>query len=138
MNHPDDDALLRFLLETDEEEERGRLENHLDECPACRGKLAKLRRETEMLGSFDPDLPPLQVSMPKVRGRMWRRVSPLAAALVVGIALGYGVSRIAVTPERTIVASYLTKSSPFPPDDRFIVCETVDIPEISDRHYFRK
>jgi anti-sigma factor RsiW len=127
MIHPDDDALLRFLLETDEEEERPSLERHLEACPQCRERFAKIRRETDMLAGFDPDLPPLRVPMPKGPRLVWRRLSPMAAALVVGIALGYGLSRITAAPDRTVVASYLTRFPAPGPVTDFVVCESVDL-----------
>lgn len=127
MNHPADDTLLEFLLETVDEKEKALLKEHLDACSPCKERFLRIQRETDVLGSFNPDLPPLEARMPKGRPYLGRKYSHLAAGLILGFSLGYGYSRVAVPSEATVVASYLAKSSPLLAGEEFVVCETVDL-----------
>ena len=127
MNHPTDDALLAFLLETVDEKEKMLLQEHVDACSPCKERFLQFQRETDVLGSFNPDLPPLGLRMPKGRPYFGRRYFQLAAGLILGFALGYGYFRLPVPSEATVVASYLVKSSPLLAGEEFVVCETVDL-----------
>ncbi len=127
MNHIDEDTLLRLSLDTVEENEKKLLLDHLDGCSSCSDRFNELRRETEMLGDIDFDLPPPSVPLPPRRTVRWRAHARLAAALIAGFLLGLGFSRISSPSTTTVVASYLAKSAAGQAGGVFVVCESVDL-----------
>lgn len=81
-NHRRVEVLLpAYALGTADPGERREVEEHLAECPACRGELADLRKTSELLAESTPPLAP----PPAVRADLLRRIetesaSPTAAA----------------------------------------------------------
>jgi anti-sigma factor RsiW len=67
MRHPDDDTLLKHILELLDPNERGRLLGHLDDCAACRERHAEMERETRIIGGIEPGIPVPPVAMPDPR-----------------------------------------------------------------------
>ncbi|GEM_PF-911711 len=127
MNHIDDDMLMKLALELLDGEEAAGLEAHISECEDCRVRLEGIRRDMDLLGSIEPGLDRAVIPLPgasRPRFATWLRV---AALVLFGFAVGYGVSRleedriIYVVPHRVDVAP---PSHTYP---SFSYCESPDL-----------
>lgn len=127
MSHIDEDTLVKLSLDTVDGKEKRILLDHLNDCSACNERYLEIRREMEILGSIETNLPPLSIPLPSSRAHRWRSYFRLAAGLVIGFVLGYGYFSFSTPRETTVVASYLTKSVADATAGAFVVCESVDL-----------
>jgi anti-sigma factor RsiW len=133
MNHIDDDLLMKIALELLEESDAARVQEHLRDCNDCRSRLARIRRDMELIGSLEPRIERPFIPMPGVgivRGARGKRMTAwltAAAALFVGFAIGFGASRL--SDERIVLVVphhvYVSPDRHTYPD--FTYCESVDL-----------
>jgi hypothetical protein len=127
MTHPDDDLLLKRALDLLGDEERQALAEHLSVCEPCRRRLLAVEHEIEMIGDLAPDIPIPRVRMPVRRSSRWQAVVGIAAALVIGVFLGYGLSRI-YGPSDYMVVPTTNRPSTLPLTVRqFTPCDPVNL-----------
>ena len=127
MKHPDEDTLLRQVLELLDVEEQEELSSHLAACASCRKKLVELKRETETLGSVDPEIPEPHIEMPRRH-----RLLPLppvraAAVLLIGFLAGFGIARLSTPPEILFVTGFRSTPQPLQSITDFVVCESENL-----------
>jgi hypothetical protein len=119
MSHVDDGALHAYLDGELTPVERARLDAHVAECPACRGRLDEERglieRASRLLGMAQPPEraapPPLhQLRQPRL---VWRLRTPLAWAATVVLAVGIGYyAGVATVGRHAPVATLVLADSP--------------------------
>ena len=134
MSHFNDDQLLEFALETGADQAgRAEIEKHLTVCDECRGRLNEIEKDIRTIGGIRPLSPVLRI--PRIRPRAGLVYSALrAAALVIlGIALGFGASRLIDRRPAEVSPAYVTLSPP--PDSMigYVVADATSIP-IEFRH----
>ena len=56
MSHPNEDQLLKLVLELLDGDETQQIKEHLAECEPCRQQLENLQHQTEMIGSIEPEI----------------------------------------------------------------------------------
>ena len=89
MTHIDDQTILRYVIDTLDEEERSAVLGHISACEQCMREAERTRSDVERISGFALHLP--KTTPPP----LMRRASPLAviarmaAVLVVGFLLGY-------------------------------------------------
>lgn len=130
MNHPDNDTLLRYALETADESERGDLGTHLAGCPDCSRALGEITRDLDLISGSDPaagvphpGVPPL----PAFRYVHLRTAFRAAAAVAVILLGGYLVTGPARDPQISVVPQRFRPAAAVVPAGEFAPCEVVDI-----------
>jgi predicted anti-sigma-YlaC factor YlaD len=104
MEHVRQTDLIRFMASEPEDPHRGEVQRHLAECPACRALFGQYAALWRTLGEWAPDLPQLDLQ-PGIERKLreaqpathpfWfrvRRVTRVAAAILVGVGAGYGAA----------------------------------------------
>jgi Putative zinc-finger len=96
MNHPRAEEWMAHLYGEVSQEERSRLSAHLKTCAECRGKFSQWRAT---VGSLDEwKLPALRPARTAPRVLKWG----VAAALVLGVGLGWGGGRLFSANAKTV------------------------------------
>ena len=127
MKHPDDDKLLKSVLQLLDEHEESELKNHLAQCDDCRSRFERLRRETDIIGSIKPEFERQTFPFPRTRNFTYASLLKVAALLLIGFMAGYGTSHLS-SPECINVVGHQLKTSA-PPESltRYATCESVDM-----------
>ncbi len=127
MKHPDDDNLLKSVLQLLDEHEESELKNHLLQCDDCRARFERLRRETDIIGSIEPEIEKQIYPLPRATRITYVTFLKAAALLLIGFMAGYGTSYLS-PPECINVVGYQLKTSA-PPESltRYAACESVDM-----------
>jgi hypothetical protein len=89
--HLDDGALVRFLDRETGEEERGTVGRHVETCPTCAARLARLERRSGALSAALRALDPPTRARRETRHRSWRGA---AAGILVLLGIGGAVSPV--------------------------------------------
>jgi hypothetical protein len=127
MNHPNEDMLLQFVLETLGDADASNICEHLTECVECRALEVKLRGEVGRIGSVD-----IHVDMPRVLRlpgvvetpfRHWAWVAGLAA----GFLLGMLTARLGEDRHPAAVPQMLATKAATSPISGYIPCRAVDL-----------
>ena len=127
MTHPDEDTLLKFVLETLDEPDHSIVRTHLSVCRECQEIQKRLVSEVTRLQSVG-----VHVDVPAPPGlpHRWRfplAVSRWAAVLAAGFLLGYLTANISA-PLRTIPVQQRLAPTPDGGDTSlFISCKPVDV-----------
>ena len=123
MHHPDKDQILKFVLNTLENEESESVDKHLSECNECRQMHSEMKIETDIIAGFDPtfriEAPPFINSNKRNLSLLFR----IAAVLLIGFFLGYSASFISQTPFRNVIPHYLSYKAHQSVEINFFVCE---------------
>ncbi len=127
MKHPDEDTLLKHVLELLEGKEQDELAAHLVTCMPCRQRFDTMKRETEMLGRLETDIPLPEIDIPGRKGNWLPQLVRIAALLLVGFASGYGFSNISHPQDVMVVPEYRTASAPPQTIQHFTVCESLNL-----------
>jgi hypothetical protein len=127
MKHPDEDTLLKHVLDLLEGGERDELAVHLATCIPCRQRFDTMKRETEMLGGLETDIPLPEIDIPGRRRNWLPQLARIAALLLVGFASGYGFSQISRPQDVMVVPEYRTASAPPQTILNFTVCESLNL-----------
>ena len=109
MIHPDDDLLLKYVLEILNPEEEEVIRNHLASCEICTQKVTKIRSDVVKLREFNPDVEPEFIPLPAKDRSNWFKV---AAILIIGFIAGYFTSNYLHPENVQVVEQLLISTSP--------------------------
>lgn len=109
MIHPDDDLLLKYVLEILDTEEEEVTRNHLASCEICTQKVAKIRSDVVKLREFNPDVKPEFIPLPAKDKSNWTKA---AAILIIGFIAGYTTSNYLQPEPIQVVEQLLISTSP--------------------------
>ena len=123
MKHINDDDLLKRVLQLLPEDALTLQEAHLIECARCRAALDRMKRETEFIGSLEPEIGEPRLPLPKTRGAPLSRILKIAALLAIGFMAGYGFSASSRTAVVTVIPHRVHSTQPTPSSTGFMVCE---------------
>jgi hypothetical protein len=128
MNHPDEDTLLKFVLEVLDASEARDLKSHVDACASCRRTCNTLERQVRQMGAVSfpvetPDLPLPQA--PRRSSAMF--ILRAAAVLIVGFILGYATALIREPDMRVVISQQFRPTAPRVSVSHPTPCEQVDI-----------
>ena len=127
MNHLDIDTLLKFALELVEHQESQQIQEHLSQCDRCRAELDKIRYQTNIIGSVDPEIDPPRYPLPKAQRISFLPVIKAAALVLLGFAVGVGTANLSQPEQVNVVPQRIELSSPQSSAAAFTSCESLDI-----------
>ena len=132
MNHITEDNLLAYALETDNGDDHRDIENHLQSCPQCRKRLAKVRSDIDKIAGIGT--PPLDkpAVIPPGRQSDLRPLLRAAAVLVIGMAIGYSAALWTQSEPVTVRPQYM---SPAAAHDSIAQYAISDVTGLAQRHY---
>jgi anti-sigma factor RsiW len=134
-HHPDDDQLLQLGLGVLPAEVEQEVQGHLAQCAECAEKQSRLRRETDLIGSLEPEIGPIHYPLRPLlqrRSPAWVAVMRVAALVAVGFVAGYAVSYLGRPEPVTVVPYYATEPNERDIDGPFVFCEAVDTETLGD------
>ncbi len=127
MNHPEEDRLLQYVLQTLGESDASEVREHLSQCEGCREIERNLQVDVEKIGSVRMQVaipePPALRSLPGEYVRRWG----WAAGLAAGFLLGFLVARASYesppipVPQRLVTSTIRTAPS------GFVQCQALDV-----------
>jgi anti-sigma factor RsiW len=126
MNHPDDDRLLKLVLELLDADEESQLRDHLSQCDSCRARLERMQSETEVIGSIEPEIDGQAYPMPQTTRPKFVAWMKVAALLLVGFMAGYATSNSTRPTHVNVVPQQLKVKSPPEHVMLYTSCESVD------------
>ena len=112
------------LFESDEEV---KLHEHLEQCQDCRRRYRKLKAETEIIGSINPELPGPSIELPDKKKLLVSNIFKIAALLLVGFTAGYVTSEDSQPEQISVVPQYSVVSTPEDSLGYFFICESIDL-----------
>ncbi len=112
MTHPDEDLLLKSVLELLPAEEEQQLQTHLAACDDCRRQHRLLAGEIELIGGLEPALATTLFPMPRRPRAVAVAWLKIAVLLAVAFLAGHAVSRLAQPEPIRVVPHYLQPCSP--------------------------
>jgi hypothetical protein len=111
MMHPDDDAILKSVLQTLDAREEESVASHCAVCTACRGKREQMEEEIGKMRSVQfavevPAPPALRVRRRNL-ALLWRMAAVLAGGFLLGYATGRfsGDGRVVPVQQRFVPAA---------------------------------
>jgi hypothetical protein len=135
MNHPNEDQLLSFALETDtSENERREIADHLRTCDACRKSMASIENDLSVIGGVRPSKQGAPIALSPRRPITVYTLLKAAALIIFGVVVGYSSARLTAQQPATVSASYIELS---PPADSMIGYAATDATEIGAQYYER-
>jgi hypothetical protein len=133
MNHLSEDDLLRHALEAYEsDDERQRTTAHLETCDDCRVRLAAVEDDVGVIAGVRPQRRVLQLPAPRHPGLNVYSLLRAAALVILGVALGYGLSNRTPTETIQITSAYVTLSPPADSLRRYAASDATEVPV----HYY--
>lgn len=127
MNHPDEDRLLQYVLQTLGESESSDVRTHLSQCERCRELERILQADVERLGSVpvkvDIPEPPGLTGFPGANIRRWG----WAAGLAAGFLLGFFVARTSEEHQPIPVPQRLVTATIRTPPSGYVQCQALDV-----------
>lgn len=129
MSHFNDDELLEYALETGADQAgRAEIAKHVAACPRCHARLEELRKDIGIIGGVRPLPPVLRIPRMPSRSNLTYRLLKAAALVILGIALGFGGSRL-IDRQPAVVTPAYTALSP-PPDSvsSYAVADATGLP----------
>jgi hypothetical protein len=133
MNHPNEDQLLAFALETDAgDDERKAIAAHLATCDQCRAGLDGIENDLRVIGGVRPQRHAAPITLPKRRPIFVFTMLKAAVLIIFGVVIGYSSARL--TPHRpaNISPSYMVLS---PPADSMLGYAAIDATAFGERYY---
>ena len=127
MNHVDGDTLLKYVLETLDEQTEAAVRDHVSVCDRCSRAAGKLQAEVQRMAGIeirmsDAAPPPL----PR-RFRILQSASRMAAVLAVGFLFGYLTAEVSNPPLRVPVQQRLIPTVVARNDTDYVPCEATDV-----------
>jgi len=127
MKHPDEDTLLKLVLQLHEHREEMKIREHLEQCPDCHAIYRKLQGEAELIGSIDPEIPEPSIELPFRKHSQVSNFFKIAALLIISYVGGYVTSEILRPDKVSVVPQYYNVSVPKDSPEFFVVCESDDL-----------
>jgi hypothetical protein len=135
MNHPTEDQLLAFALETDaSENERQAITDHLAGCAECRARFEGIENDLRVIGGVRPQRQIAPAVLAKRRPVTAYTLLKAAALIIFGIVVGYSSARLTAEQPAMVSPSYIELS---PPADSMIGYAVTDATEIGTPYYER-
>ena len=127
MSHPNEDQLLKLVLELLDGDETRHIKEHLAECEPCQRRLEELQHQTEMIGSIEPEIDREFYPLPVIK--RFRSVTLLKAAalILIGFLAGYGASQFSQPEPVNVVPQRIQVTSDKGSVTDFTICESVDL-----------
>jgi anti-sigma factor RsiW len=135
MNHFNDDELLEYALETGADQSvRAEIARHVAACPECRARFEELREDMGIIGGIRPIPPVSRIPRMRMRSSLVYSILRAAALVILGIALGFGGSRM-IDRQPAVVTPAYTALSP-PPDSvsSYVVADATGLPTSFYKH----
>lgn len=127
MKHPDENTLLKYVLELLESEEETLVKIHIEKCENCKEKYKQIKDGTNLLKGFDPEIETGNMSLPVKKEFIFSFWLKAAAILLIGFILGY-YTAIQINSKEVNVVEQNLISKPFSnPANEFTPCEQVDL-----------
>ena len=127
ISHPNEDQLLKLVLELLDADEIRQIKEHLSECEPCRQRLEELRHQTEMIGSIEPEIDREYYPLPVIKRFRTVTLFKAAALIIFGFLVGYGDSQFSQTEPVNVVPQRIQVTSDEGSVTDFTVCESVDL-----------
>jgi hypothetical protein len=129
MNHPTEDDLLRHALEAYESDsERTKTTTHLQECTDCRARLAGIRSDIGVIAGVRPRRRILQLPTPRQAHLSVYALVRSAALVILGVALGYGLSSQNRREPVQVSSAYVTLAPPADSLRRYAAADATEVP----------
>ncbi len=113
MIHISEDQLLEYALEACDENERLKIEEHIESCERCSEALNRIRQDIDLIGSIRPTKSPMAQPVPaSQRGSFVSSLLRVAAILAIGFVIGYSTSSITRPDSIDIAPAYVQLSPP--------------------------
>jgi len=125
MNHLNEDQLLNYVLETLDINDISAIQDHLEYCSECKIQLEKIKKELNVLQSFDPKIEETYF-FPRKSNKI-NYLLKIAAVLVLGFLSGFLTSDYFNQPHINVRAQTIIPKSPTADSTEFVVCPNVDI-----------
>ena len=126
MNHYDEDTIIKYVLETLDNNEFALVNNHLEECEICNAKADKVKNEIEMISSFNANIEDIEYQ-PKLKSShsyVWLK---RAAVLVIGFLTGYLTSTLTQPEQVNVVEQKLIPKTLGISALEFTSCSNTDV-----------
>ena len=133
MSHPNEDQLLKLVLELLDADETRQIEEHLAECEPCRQRLEELQGQTEMIGSIEPEIDRAYYPLPVIKRVRSVTLLKATALILIGFLAGYGASQFSQSEPVNVVPQRIQVTSDEGSVTDFTICESVDL--TADRHW---
>jgi len=129
MSHLSEDDLLRHALDAYEtESERQTTMAHLETCDACRARLADTETDIGVIAGVRPQRRVLQLPAPRPSRINVYSLLRAAALVILGIALGYGISNRTRPESVQITPAYVSLEPPADSLRRYAASDATEIP----------
>jgi hypothetical protein len=126
MNHFEDDIILKFVLETLDDDKTAVIKKHLMECEICSAKFNKTKKQIEVISSYNSEVEDVYYPLPK-RNNTFNVWLKRAAVLIIGFIGGYITSVLSQPDQITVVEQHLITKTPAVSVIHFNSCPNVDI-----------
>ena len=127
MSHPNEDQLLKLVLELLDADETRQIEEHLTKCEPCRQRMEELQHQTEMIGSIEPEIEREFYPLPVIKRVRSMTLFKAAALIIIGFLAGYGASQLSQPEPVNVVPQRIQVTSDEGSVTDFTVCESVDL-----------
>lgn len=125
MKHFDENTILKYLLEVLDENDSQSVKNHLSECDICLSILNDLKKQNELITSYNPKIENVYVPINKKNNYpVWLK---RAAILIIDFLLGYYTSTLLQPEQITIVEQFSVSKSLQVTSTNFTICPFIDI-----------
>jgi hypothetical protein len=108
--------------------DRADIRRHLDACPECRARLQKLLGDIDVIGGIRPRTALLSRPGRVSQHRLVYPILRAAALIIIGIAVGFGMSNLADRQPACISAAYVALSPPADSIRGYAVSDATGIP----------
>jgi anti-sigma factor RsiW len=127
MSHPNEDQLLKLVLELLDTDETRQIKEHLAECEPCRQRLEEIQSQTEMIGSIEPEIDREFYPLPATKRVRSVMLLKAAALILIGFLAGYGASQFSQPEPVNVVPQRIQVTSDEGSVTDFTICESVDL-----------
>lgn len=129
MNHLSEDDLLRHALEAYEREDESQIALvHLETCAECRARLADIERDIGVVAGVRPQRRVLQLPSPRPSRMSVYSFLRAAALVILGVALGYGLSNRNRPESVQVTSAYVSLSPPADSLRRYVASDATEVP----------
>lgn len=126
MNHPDEETLLKYSLETLDAADASLVREHLSVCQVCRKQQTKIHAELERMSGVAINVDGAAPPMLQRKVRVLRAAARVAAVLVVGFLAGYMTAELSNPLHPMPVQQRLIPRSPASLPSEYVACQAVD------------
>ena len=126
MSHFNEEILYKFVLDTLDSPKSNEIRNHSSKCELCQQRIEEIRRQIEILESFNPEIEMNRTTDKSSNNMKW--IIPKAAAVIlIGLIIGYSVSNYTIKEEIVVVGQSFIPHNNLMDSLRFVDCPNIDI-----------